>query len=127
MAILFYIFVFSPRGFVMSLNLMNSILIKAGIFSLFLVWAVHVTRVRYGDKLTWKKSVLIVIVSVLITSLVGGVVSMLLIAFLQHWISEETLETIVLIVTIIVMYVTFRYLQKYSESRFLRSNPSNDD
>lgn len=111
----------------MPFNLTSSILIKIGIFVFFLAWAVLITKARYASKLSWKKSVLVVVFTVLITCLVGGVVSILSIVFLQRWIDGEILETIVLIVSLIMMYVTFRYLQKHLEPRFTKSNLSNDN
>lgn len=111
----------------MPLNSTSYTLIKGGIFVFLLTWAVLRTRKRYAGKLSWKDSALLVLSTMLLAALTGTITSIVLIVFLKRWVNEETLENIVLIISLGVMYVVFKYLEKRLESRLLKNSLSDDD
>ena len=110
----------------MLIDLTDSTLIRVGIFILLLIWTVFETRRQYVSKLSWKNFTFIILVTVLLTILAMAVTSIVLIMILQHWVSKETLETIVFVMILIVMYVVFKYLLKQLDVKLLKDNLSDD-
>lgn len=111
----------------MSFDFTSSTWIKFGIFVFLLTWAVFGTRRRIAGKLSWKDTSLVVLATALLIGLSGILASIILIVILQCWVNEETLETIVFIVSLSVMYIFLKYLQRYLEPRLLKNKLSNDD